>query len=232
MVRSIKTPYGVLWGPDDEMVAGRILDANGAYQDKVAEVQFLREHVSPGALCIDVGANCGMTAQILQHLAGVDGLVFAYEPTPDLQPALRRTLRDGFMRGGAYGFAFDYAVGADLGVAWLVKNPLGSGGNRVQHTPWDGSVIQTTLDEHIHAHERPVGFLKIDAEGMDIDVLRGAVDILDRDRPTVMLEFNEGAMEALGKNPTKEHITMQGLCAKYCYSWREIDSHNIGLVPR
>lgn len=46
----------------------------------------------------------------------------------------------------------------------------------------------TSLADALVEDERPVDFLKCDAEGAEMSVLRGAVEILARDQPLLVLE--------------------------------------------
>ena len=229
---SIKTPYGTLWAPKEELVPGRILLADGSYPEKPEECAFMQEHIKPGMLCVDVGANCGMSSLVMARFAARAGFILAYEPNPDLQPALRRTLGAANRANDTYGFALPFAVGSSSGEVRMVHNPLGSGGNRIENTAGGTRVRQVTLDDDIHPHERPVGFLKIDAEGMDVDVLCGAVDILEKDRPVVMLEINMSAMRDLGKHPDLEIDTLHEIVRENGYEEIHIEGQNWGLVPR
>ena len=57
----------------------------------------------------------------------------------------------------------------------------------------------TTLDDVVAAAGTPtVGFVKMDVEGLEVDVLRGAMECLRRSRPIVYGEFNNQLMPSRG----------------------------------
>ncbi|MDR3616079.1 MAG: FkbM family methyltransferase [Candidatus Obscuribacterales bacterium] len=47
--------------------------------------------LKPGDVAVDVGANCGIHTIAMSRAVGADGMVYAFEPTPDMAAALRYT---------------------------------------------------------------------------------------------------------------------------------------------
>jgi FkbM family methyltransferase len=69
-------------------------------------------------------------------------------------------------------------------------------------------VITRTLDglvaEHDHAQGgRPLAFVKIDAEGAELQILDGAAETLARHRPVVFCEFNDVVLRDAGHSSTE-----------------------------
>jgi hypothetical protein len=58
-------------------------------------------------------------------------------------------------------------------------------------------VAMSTLDEQLVDESAPVSMLKIDAEGHDLDVLRGALAAIERLRPVILVEIWTGGAGAL-----------------------------------
>ncbi|SDH70086.1 FkbM family methyltransferase [Roseospirillum parvum] len=149
--------------------------------------------VRPGAVVIDIGANIGEWALQAARLAGPEGSVLAVEPNPVLVEALHKTaaLQPHLgisVRGSAVGDAEgDCLLQVDAGDSALSHLLAGDdpaaapgGATRVPLTRLD------TLAESCPS--RPVAVVKIDVEGHELAVLRGATRLLREDRPVLILE--------------------------------------------
>jgi hypothetical protein len=68
----------------------------------------------------------------------------------------------------------------------------------------DGMKVQgRTLDSIVReSAARRVSFIKIDVEGAEVEVLRGAVEILQRHRPTVLCEIGHESQESSSEGVT------------------------------
>jgi FkbM family methyltransferase len=155
---------------------------------------------------IDVGSERGAVAAALRD-AGADPM-WLIEPFPGSVTRLRERFASD---PGVH--VLDVAAGSEDGTAELHLAHDDSGGRRdAFHTlhpdssgpnlSWEGSVqVQVrSLDSLSSAGEIPgrVGVLKIDAEGADVEVLRGAADLTAE---IVMVEFWGDVPETLGKCP-------------------------------
>jgi FkbM family methyltransferase len=151
------------------------------------QAAFLRPFVRPGALAFDVGAHLGTVTSVLLDLGAH---VVAVEPNPELAALVRRRYRV---------VVEDVALGAEQGRAQLRlgRNDLHSTTSDEWAARWperfEGSreVAVTTLDELIARHGMP-GFVKIDAEGSDAEVLAG----LSHRVAAVAFEFQAATPEA------------------------------------
>ena len=163
----------------------------------------MRGIVRPGDVVFDIGANIGFHSILLADLIGPEGRLYAFEPNPELLPALRRTAQS---RGNAE--VFGLAVSDEQTTATLYVpeyNLMASLANwtKPQHSAGEvrAVTIETRrLDDLIASGTllRP-DFLKCDVEGAELKVFRGALDVLDRaDAPIVHFEANEGASRGFG----------------------------------
>ena len=87
----------------------------------------------------------------------------------------------------------DVALGAGAGAATMRFDPLMPGGSKVvvQENSPGANVRVTTLDRDIEELRLPAPtFIKIDVEGFELDVLRGAAQTLARERPAVFVEIH------------------------------------------
>lgn len=174
-------------------IGRQILSAGGFER---AELAFLAEHARAGTTVVDVGANVGLICVPLAACRR-DLCVVAFEPLQrnvEQLTAAQRRLGLGNLavvaaaasdRAGRVPYA-DAGDGALAGVA-------GTGGST------DGEWEATTVDDWWRgAGEPAVSVVKIDVEGHEPAVLRGARQLLRHCRPLLVVEANdEQAREAL-----------------------------------
>ncbi|MEN9572637.1 MAG: hypothetical protein RL514_492 [Verrucomicrobiota bacterium] len=135
---------------------------------------------------LDVGANLGQMTSLLRCKAGSAGWVLAFEPHPQLFAALE-FLRDApaNQRPGAALELFQAGLSDAAGTAWLDPGAdwqTNRGLSRVTGADAGGRAVSIqlrTLDELLPAGT-PVGVAKLDVEGHELAVLRGAAGHLAR----------------------------------------------------
>jgi FkbM family methyltransferase len=135
--------------------------------------------------CVDVGANVG---RILEHFVSVAprGRHVAFEPLPDLAADLTRRFPNVDVRRVALGRAPE----SDREFVRVLETPSRSGfrpavaGNRETSRL---TVEVEALDGALPRDYVPA-LVKIDVEGAELEVLEGALHMLRRHRPLVLLE--------------------------------------------
>jgi FkbM family methyltransferase len=156
------------------------------WRDQRAELSIIRDHISPGDTVCDVGAHKGTYTYWLSRWVGNSGRVLAFEPQPSLAAYLRRTvpLHNVVVEQKAL---WSETGALDLFVpvpnspgASLVATAGGSDGTRLQ-------VPVVALDDYLPPEKR-VSLLKVDAEGAELAIFRGARRILDESRPLLVFE--------------------------------------------
>ena len=156
------------------------------------EVAMLRELVPGGCTAIDVGANRGYYSWAL---AGVAGTVEAFEPNPVLARFAQAKL-------GKRARLHEVALSDHEGVATLYVPRRASGSslhiignldNVYAHDRVDEIQVRlATLDSYGFEN---VGFLKIDVEGSEMEVLAGARETIRINRPNMLIELLAGIHE-------------------------------------
>ncbi len=158
-----------------------------------AEFQAISQLVSDGDIAFDVGANTGEYSVLLSRQCGPAGRVWSFEPVPETYWRLRETLalnRCGNATavqaamcdkaGTVLMNLFDpqYSEWNTLGMPEMIT-PEG-------HTLSPGRSIDVpscTLDEFCHAEKiEKINFLKVDVEGFEHAVFRGASRLLQERR--------------------------------------------------
>ncbi len=158
-------------------------------------VAMLRRLVRPGDTVLDVGANIGYLSLILRKCVGDAGRVVSFEPIPQMVERLGANI-------DLNGFTNIQVVHAGLsdtaGSAMLSLDPAlrldGRAGEpqRVELITLDGYVGGNSIDR--------IDLIKIDTDGAEPGVLRGAWRTLERFRPVVVIELGVGELEAAAES--------------------------------
>jgi len=136
-----------------------------------AEYEAFRAAVSPGAVALDVGANVGAYTLLLGGWVRPGGRVFAFEPAPEAFAGLTRHVELNGLGDGVT--CVRAAAAAQTGTATLAVDGL-SGANRLDASAAGERVETVTLDDFCRRESVRPSFIKIDVEGAELDVLRGA----------------------------------------------------------
>lgn len=150
----------------------------------------------------EVGSNIG--ASILEILlVKPKARIFSFEPSDAFRAVLVENLRlAGF--GGQE--VLPYIVGAAAGEGFIHTDATSGSVQDLPHYLRSQPARVVTLDEVLDGHA-PVRFIKIDTDGNDVEVLRGAAGILARDRPALFFEFCPDLMVT---DPVAELEWLQG----------------------
>ncbi len=153
-------------------------------------VPLAQSHIVRGTIAIDVGAFIGDHAIAYLESVGPDGLCVAYEPHPVSCECLRRNCPRAV--------TFQCAVGDKVGPT-LLTPLLDNVGMSFTGPEGKLEVNLTTLDHDFSQileplAWKPVSFIKIDVEGREIEVLRGATKLITQYRPVIIFEINKTCM--------------------------------------
>ncbi|MEQ9059638.1 MAG: FkbM family methyltransferase [Gammaproteobacteria bacterium] len=150
-------------------------------------LRSLREYVLPGTWVVDVGANVGYHARLFAGWLDDDGRVLAIEPDQVNLEALRWYTRSC---AGRVEVA-PVAAAAFSGPAGLARSADSHADHRLVEAGKGEPITAARLDELLQAHgSPPVSLLKIDVQGAEYAVLAGALRMLDRSRPAILLEVD------------------------------------------
>jgi FkbM family methyltransferase len=168
------------------------------------EIELAASLLEPGMLAVDVGANIGAFTVALASAVAPGGTVLAFEPHAGSRQRLARTLE---LNGLTNVVVDERAVAEEPGQAELFEYGPGFESwatlapRRIEHEgrPLDATrtpVATTTLDEY--GIER-IDLLKIDVEGAEERVLRGAAGLLGRGAiGAIVLEISDNTLEVFG----------------------------------
>lgn len=153
----------------------------GSYE--AAKARLFARHIQRGNVVYDVGANVGFYTLLSASCVGADGKVVAFEPLPRNQLYLRRHVA---LNNASNVQIIDAAVCDRSGEARFDDSRDPSMG---ELAPTGGITVKTvSLDELIDQGAIPLpDLIKIDVEGAEDAVLRGAADLLKRHKPRIFL---------------------------------------------
>ena len=167
----------------------------GVY-DGLGNLEVLRRYVIPHSIALDIGANVDIYTLALARCVGPNGLVFSYEPCSMLRARLLRNIeingaRNVVLRTSAVGSRRGMAGFADLADATNI------GLSHVEESN-QNKVAVTTLDhESLGFGENRISFVKIDTEGYELEVLRGAKVLLEKHRPRLLVKSSLGRLHEI-----------------------------------
>lgn len=166
--------------------------------------RLILETLDLGDTFVDVGANVGLFSLAARKAVGADGRVLAIEPDPRAREELEANLRLN-----AFGdvSVVDCAVGAGSGTLTLrLAKQLGHSTAVADFTGIDTVrevvVPVMALDDVLRQARVPVTsvrLVKIDVEGLEYEVLRGAEEVL-RSASVMIMEVNHHALAANGRS--------------------------------
>ena len=156
--------------------------------------QALERIVGKTSNCIDVGCHFGSMLSTLVRLAP-QGKHLAFEPIPFKAAMLRRKFPEVEIHQAA--------LGETPGRVTFFDNVTRPGFSGMQATTGASDVsVEITVDclrlDDFWMQDRPIRFIKLDVEGAEFLVLRGAVNLIGRDLPWLLFESIPGGVERFG----------------------------------
>lgn len=164
----------------------------GRYAPATEYVYHLPQLVGAGDVCIDIGANLGYYARPLAQLAGPEGRVYAVEPVAPIRRVLSRNLRRCPNTE-----ILPFALGTEDRPVVMANDSvretgyLGTGRNAVSDKAAEGATTFTAemrRGSELFAQLGRLDFIKCDIEGYEVVVLGEMRGLLERFRPTVLVE--------------------------------------------
>ena len=164
----------------------------GRRSEALEYVYHLPQLVRAGDVCIDIGANLGYYARTLARLAGPEGRVYAVEPVAPVRKVLSRNLRRCVNTE-----IIPYALGGEDRTVVLANDSaretgyLGTGRNFVKESGGRSDVefvAEMRRGSGLFGGLKRLDFIKCDVEGYELHILREMRPVLERHRPTVLIE--------------------------------------------
>ena len=187
----VKTRYGMMQTLNADSVVSQSLRLYGEWAQK--EIDSLSVFIGPGARVIDIGAYIGTHTLAFASIVGPTGSVHAFEPQPNIFELLKANVEsNNLINVTLYGLA----LSDEINEISFVEEDIGSPGNfgattilqegNLSAAP-QVSIILNRLDNLINGR---VDLIKVDVEGMEVEVLKGAEKTILENRPIILCEVN------------------------------------------
>lgn len=169
--------------------------------DFEARVQRVYERLlSPGDVAIDVGAHLGRHLFPMARRVAPTGRVIAFEPLPACRERLKLTLDEGYADLQPIVTIHGCALAEASGPAEFVvaREALAYSGLRQRTYDVPTTVERIPIEvrrlDELAVDLSSLTYVKVDAEGGELHILRGASQTIARFRPTVTFEFGANAI--------------------------------------
>lgn len=159
--------------------------------------EILKKSIKKDSNCIDIGSHKGEILDLMLKYAP-EGKHYAFEPIPFYFTELEKKYRKKAT-------ILPYGLSNESGESTFqfVKNAPAYSGIKRRRYDIANPIIEEinielkTLDEIIPSDER-IHIMKIDVEGGEFNVLKGAVNLLKSNKPIIIFEYGQGASEYYG----------------------------------
>ena len=176
------------------------MDLISCIKGVILEDQYsIKKFTKNSSIIIDAGANLGIFSFFAHHL-NKESKIYAFEPTKKIFDLLSKNVKNNNLQDNIY--PQNFALGDKKGAAEIVINneesfgSLGMGGNVVSDSglmknkavggTQKETIQMTTIDDFVEKNNlKKVDFIKIDTEGYEKQVIKGAENTINQFSPTI-----------------------------------------------
>lgn len=202
MIKQVKARHGTFNIFRDDIYVSRCLEMYGEWSE--GEMKVYQHLVDKEKAVVEVGSHIGAFTVPLSKLCKA---VYSFEPQRTVYQVLNSNLILNECRNV---YSYMMAVGKENEICYFKEVDYGS---RTTEQGFNSGAIQLKqikteangypchqirLDDFI-PRDTPIGFMKVDAETMEMDVLEGASYLIKKNKPILYLESNPGAMDLINK---------------------------------
>lgn len=172
--------------------------------------QALKKLCREGDVVMDIGANVGSHALPMASYVGESGRVYAFEPVPWAIAKLRRNITlnrfNNLMLEQIALSDVNDEVEMKLRASFKIDAKSGVGENgKIDEDWWSECdlvrVKLSTLDSYVTDHQiHRLDLIKLDVDGFEGKVIRGAMDTLRKFKPYIIMEIAPAWLEMRGDN--------------------------------
>lgn len=206
---TVKTRFGfsIHLDPTFDKNIENVIYQRGVYEQGTTE--YIRETLKPGDCFVDVGANIGYLSLVAAAAVTNTGEVHAFEPVASTFKLLdRNKALNNFDQLFTYGFALGNST---ENVTIYPEEENRGGASIIEKRSSNGQDIQVKrLDDLVLS--KKINMLKVDVEGFEWEVLKGAEQTIKKDLPILIVEYSLGL-----ENKFSSHEMLKWLQSNFSY---------------
>jgi len=186
-----------------------------------SETSYFISKLRAGDVVLDIGANIGWFSLVAAKHIGKNGTVHAFEPRPETAKMLKRTMADNALRDQVH--VWEFALSDAWGTLELVwgKGTDNPGGSFVASTlvnleQYETAKVTAGILDDILPDVAP-DVIKIDVEGAEPKVMKGAQNTLKRKHPPILSELFPEQLQSVSGVSAAQYIGQMKSYGYSCY---------------
>lgn len=199
----IETVDGIAYALDLNQLIDSMIHYSGCFEP--ATTRAIERLCQPGMTVLDIGANIGCHTLRMARRVGPQGKVIAFEPMSWAHTRLQHNLSlNAFLNVTVEKIALSDENRPEQEVTFPCSWPLSGVPKDALHPITQGQIMKdtvdmATLDSYLAGRYIPkVDFIKLDVDGYEAKVLRGARKTLETHHPAMILELGHTLLELAG----------------------------------
>jgi len=223
-----------IWLPDGDthftahLDRGPMIEGAGTYQYNKFEAALALCPMDRRRTALDIGAHIWLWSRVMAlHFA----TILAYEPVPEhIECFIRNLVIAPNNHPNARVSLFPVALGSEDGDVLITRTLDNSGNAHVTVNGHNTNVVRVKmrrLDDYVLDHHVGIDFIKIDVEGAELGVIKGAKKYILQHKPVMLVEQKFGHGQRYGYSDTAAVDLLQtwGATVKwikngdYCLAW-------------
>lgn len=169
-----------------------------------AEINIAAKYIKKDSIVLDIGANIGLHALSFSAIV-TEGLVIAFEPQPKTFGILQKNIIQNSIKN-IIPLNLAVAQNAEIADFFVMDDDAYSSlidtGRKVLSEKIN--VVCTTIDGLLGRIK--VDFIKIDVEGLELDVLNSMVNLIKQCHPVIFCEIYKGKISTYDPNETIAYL--------------------------
>lgn len=155
---------------------------------EVSELKMIRKYLPHNSTYVDIGANIG-NHLVFFGLCAAPNKIFGFEPNPEIFSILEKNVTLNYLQKKTD--LYQIAIGSQKSKGTLVGSTnIGDAfyTDKSVDVNQTGDIEILPLDDII---KEKIDFLKIDVEGMELEVIKGSMNRISSDKPVIFIESDK-----------------------------------------